>query len=166
MNAKLIHEIVSLRLAVGLFGEQAQLAWWSSSFLGKHALAFLSPIFGGTTRMAQYNGVTGAACRVHDERIGVGRVFHLYRLPETIEQRIADAFQAGSLPEEVARCFEATEAAESILTGLAKGPAASKPGPVRLGGTDMINSPDGVAAATYRAAFHAGIKCYPCFTDR
>jgi hypothetical protein len=168
MNAKLIHQIVGVRLAVGLLGEQEQSAWWPSSFLGRHAQAFLNPIFGSKTRMAQYNGVTEAACRVHDERIGVGRVFHLYRLPETIEQRITDAFQEGSLPEEVTRCFESTEAAESVLTGLAKGPAVVKPGPVRLGGTDMINSPDGVAlaAATYRAAFHAGIKCCPYFTDR
>jgi hypothetical protein len=107
MNAKLVRQIVCLRLAVGLFGEQAQLAWWSSSFLGQHALAFLRPIFGSKTRMAQYNGVTEAACRVHDEKVGVGRVFHLYRLPETIERRISDAFQEGSLPEEVTRCFQA-----------------------------------------------------------
>jgi hypothetical protein len=48
------------------------------------------------------------------------------------------------------------------------GTAAVKPGPVRLGGADLINSPDGVAlvAATYRAAFNASIKCYPYFTDR
>ena len=94
--------------------------------------------------------------------------FTFYRLPETIEQWIANAFQGGSLPEDVTRCFDSTEAAESILAGLAKGQAAVKPGPVRLGGADMINSPDGVAllAATYRAAFQTGIKCYPYFTDR
>jgi hypothetical protein len=168
MNAKLIPKIVGLRLAVGLLGERGQPAWWPSSFLGPHAQTFLNPIFGCKTRMAQYNGITDAACRVHDERIGVGRVFHLYRLPETIEQWITNAFQEGSLPENVTRCFESTEAAESVLTGLAKGPAVVKPGPVRLGGTDMINSPDGVAlvAVTYRAAFHAGVKCYPYFTDR
>jgi hypothetical protein len=168
MNAKLIHNIVGLRLAVGLLGEQEQSGWWPSSFLGRHAPAFLSPIFGGKTKMAQYNGVTEAACLVHDERIGIGRAFHLYRLPETIEQWIANAFQEGSLPEEVTRCFDSAEAAEGILTGLAKGQAAAKPGPVRVGGADMINSPDGVAllAATYRAAFNAGVKCYPYFTDR
>jgi len=129
---------------------------------------FLNPIFGSKTRMAQYHGVTEAACRVHDEKIGVGRVFHLYRLPETIEERISDAFQEGSLPEEVTRCFEAAEDAVRVLADLAKGPVEVKSGPVRLGGADMINSPDGVAllAATYRAAFQAGIKCYPYFTDR
>jgi hypothetical protein len=161
-------QIVALRLAVGLLGEQEQSTWWPSGFLGRHAQAFLNPIFASKTRMAQYHGVTEAACRIHDERIGVGRVFHLYRLPETIEQRISDAFQVGSLPEDVTRCFDSAEAAESVLAGLAKEPAAAKPGPVRLGGADMINSPEGVPllAATYRAAFHAGIKCYPYFTDR
>ena len=168
MNAKLIHQIIGLRLAVGLLGVHGQAAWWPSMFLGQHANAFLSPIFGGKTRMVRYHGVTEAACRIHDERIGVGRVFHLYRLPETIEQRLSDAFQEGSLPKDITRCFESAEAAESVLTALAKGTAAAKPGPVRLGGADMINSPDGAAvvAATYRAAFDAGIKCYPYFTDR
>ena len=97
MEVNRTHQIVGLRLAVGLLGEQEQSAWWPSSFLGRHAQAFLNPIFGIKTRMAQYHGVTEAACRIHDERIGVGRVFHLYRLPGTIEQRISDAFQEGSL---------------------------------------------------------------------
>jgi hypothetical protein len=65
MNPKLIHQIVGLRLGVGFLGEQEQSAWWPSSFLGRHAQAFLNPIFGSKTRMAQYNGVTEAACRVH-----------------------------------------------------------------------------------------------------
>lgn len=168
MKVNHTHQFVALRLAVGLLGEQEQSAWWPSGFLGRHAQAFLNPVFGGKTRMAQYHGVTEAACRIHDERIGVGRVFHLYRLPETIEQQMAAALQEGSLPEDVTRCFDSTERAESVLADLAKGPAAAKPGPVRLGGADMINSPDGVAllAATYRAAFHSSVKCYPYFTDR
>jgi hypothetical protein len=167
MKVNRTHQIVGLRLAVGLLGEKEQSPWWPSTFLGQHAPAFLGPVFGSKRRMAQYHGVTEAACRAHDEKIGVGRVFHLYRLPEAIEQRISDAFREGTLPEDVTRCFESTEAAESMLAGLAKGLAAVKPGPVRLGGADMINSPDGVAllAATYRAAFQTRIKCYPYFTD-
>ena len=161
-------QIVGLRLAVGLLGEQEQSAWWPSGFLGRHAQAFLGPVFGSKTRMAQYHGVTEAACRIHDEKIGVGRVFHLFRLPESIEQRLFDALQEGSVPEEVTRCFDSTEAAESVLAALAKGSAEVKPGPVWLGGADIINSPDGVAllAATYRSAFHTDIRCYPYFTDR
>ena len=137
-------------------------------FLGRHALTFLSPIFGSKTRMAQYHGVTEAACRVHDESIGVGRVFHLFRLPESIEQLIFSALQEGSVPEEVTDCCDSKEAAEGMLARLANGPAAVEPGPIGLGDTAMINSPGGVAlvAATYRAAFPAGIRCYPYFTDR
>jgi hypothetical protein len=168
MKVNHTHQIVGLRLAVGLLGEQEQLAWWPSGFLGRHAQAFLNPIFGSKTLVSQYHGVTEAACRVHDEKIGVGRVFHLFRLPESIEQRISDAFQEGGLPEDVTRSFESTEAAENVLAGLEKEPAAVKPGPIRLGAADMINSPDGIAllAASYRAAFHADVKCYPYFTDR
>jgi hypothetical protein len=168
MNVNLIHQIVGLRLAVGFLGEQEQSAWWPSSFLGRNAPAFLNPIFGSNTRMAQYYGVTEAACRVHDERIGVGRVVHLFRLPESIEQRLSNAFQEGSLPKDVALCFESAEQALSFLTDLTKGPAEVKRGPVRLGGTEIINSPNGIGlvAATYQAAFNAGIRCYPYFTDR
>jgi hypothetical protein len=168
MDAKLIRQIVGLRVAVGFLGEQVQAALWPSMFLGRHAHAFLNPIFGSKTRMAQYHGVTEAACRVHDERIGVGRVFHLFRLPEAIEQLTFSAFQEGSVPEEVMRSFDSTEAAKGILAALAKGLAEVKPGPARLGDADMITSLEGLAlmAATYRAAFDTGIKCYPYFTDR
>jgi hypothetical protein len=168
MNEKLIHQIIGVRLAVGLLGEREQAGWWPSMFLGRHAHAFLSPIFGGKTRMAQYHGVTEAACRVHDESIGVGRVFHLFRLPESIEQLMFSAFQEGDVPEEVTRCFGSREAAESMLASLANGPTAVRPGPIRLGDAGIINTPGGMrlVAANYRAAFEAGIKCYPYFADR
>jgi hypothetical protein len=168
MNEKLIHQIIGVRLAVGFLGEHEQAGWWPSMFLGRHAHAFLSPIFGAKTRMAQYHGVTEAACRAHDESIGVGRVFHLFRLPESIEQLMSSAFQEGNVPEEVTRCFDSREAAEGMLASLANGPTAVRPGPIRLGDAGMINTPSGVrlAAANYQAAFNTGIKCYPYFADR
>jgi hypothetical protein len=75
VKANHTHQIVGLRLAVGLLGEQGQSAWWPSGFLGRHAHAFLNPVFGSKTAMAQFSGVTEAACRVHDERIGVDGYF-------------------------------------------------------------------------------------------
>jgi hypothetical protein len=168
MDAKLVHQIVGLRLTVGFLGEQEQAGWWPSMFLGRHAHAFLNPIFGSKTRMAQYHGVAEAACRVHDESIGVGRVFHLFRLPEAAEQLMFSTFQEASIPEEVTRSFESMETAKGLLAGLAKRLADVRPGPVRLGDADMITSPEGLAlmAGTYRAAFDTGIRCYPYFTDR
>jgi hypothetical protein len=167
MKVNHTHQLVGLRLAVGLLGEQDPSAWWTSSFLGRHAHAFLNPIFGSKTWMAQYQGVTEAACRVHDERIGVGQVFHLYRLPDAVEQRVANALLEAGFLEDVGRCADSTESAKSVLGDLANSAVPARSGPVRIGGMDMINSRNGLAllAASYRAAFHAGIKCYPYFTD-
>jgi hypothetical protein len=162
-----IFQTIRLRIAVGCLGELESSPWWSSSFLGPHAAAFLGPVFGGRTIVAQYHGVVEAACRAHDEKIGVGRVFHLFRLPEAIERRIS-----GSLDNRVAdslkECFASREAAERVLEGLAKGGGDVKPGPFRLGAADALDGPDGVAliAATYTSAFRAGIKCYPYFSGR
>src|SRR6516162_928813 len=88
-----IDQTIRLRIAIGYLGEQA--AWWPSSFLGQHAFTFLSPVFGNRTTVAQYHGVVEAACRAHDEKIGIGRVFHLFRLPEAAERRISSYLQQG-----------------------------------------------------------------------
>jgi hypothetical protein len=162
-----IHQIIRLRIAVGCLGELDGPPWWQCSFLGPHAAAFLSPVFGSRTTIAQYQGVVEAACRIHDEKIGVGRVFHLFRLPEATERRISgcpDNQVADSLKE----CFASREAAERVLAGLAKGGGDVKPGPFRLGAAEALDGPDGVAliAAAYRSAFRAGIKCYPYFSGR
>ena len=50
--------------------------------------AFLTPLFARTRLLAQCSGVTRAAALIHDERIGVGDVYHLFRLPEDVEQGI------------------------------------------------------------------------------
>jgi hypothetical protein len=43
--------------------------------------------------VAQYHGVQEAASRVHDEHIGIGRVYHLFRLPEHVEQALFNSLQ-------------------------------------------------------------------------
>jgi hypothetical protein len=159
---------IQLRIAVGYLGEQAASPWWSSTFLGPHAATFLSPVFGNKTIAAQYQGIVEAACRAHDEKIGVGRVYHLFRLPEATERRISSYLQDGQVAEELRECFDSCESAERILASLANGGGDVKPGPVRLGAASSISAPNGIAliAATYRSAFQAGIKCYPYFSDR
>jgi hypothetical protein len=52
------------------------------------------PVFGANIMQARYQGIVEASKRVHDERIGVGRVFHLFRLPETTEQRLFDSLSS------------------------------------------------------------------------
>ena len=88
MNASTLAQIVRLRLLVGFLGERSQFNWWPSAFFISSSSAFLSPIFTKTAFTAQYHGVKEAASRVHDEHIGVGKVYHLFRLPETVEQTL------------------------------------------------------------------------------
>lgn len=80
MNADLISLVMRLRVAVGYLGEKDQNGWWTSSFLSPTSKPFLSPVFPRTFALAQLHGVTAAAAAVHDDRIGVGDVFHLFRL--------------------------------------------------------------------------------------
>ena len=161
-------DIVRLRLAAGFLGEKDQSAWWSSDFLGRNAGAFMTPIFSNKTRLAQYHGVTEAACRVHDDHIGVGRAFHLFRLPERLEQRLFDHLLHYAEPADFDQCYASTESAEQILAALAAGTAQVDVGPMRVGTTDMFDGSEWVLvlAAHYQAAFKAGIQCYPYFTER
>jgi hypothetical protein len=98
MKVNHTHQIVGLRLAVGLLGEQEQSAWWPSGFLGRHAQAFLGPVFGSKTRMAQYHGVTDAACRIHYERPGSGGCFTSFGCQNRSSSGYSMPFKKGVFP--------------------------------------------------------------------
>lgn len=85
----LIHEIAKLRTCVAFLGEKEQNNWWPCSFLSSSGAAFLTPVFPKTSLLARVNGASTAAQVIHDEYIGVGNVYHLFRLPENIEREIA-----------------------------------------------------------------------------
>ena len=55
-------------------------------FLSSSSKAFLGPIYPNSIDIAQYSGVCQAASIVHDEHIGIGKHYHLYRLPDAIER--------------------------------------------------------------------------------
>ena len=155
-------DISRLRVLVGYLGEHNQANWWSSSFLGRSSEAFLAPIFGNAVENARVVGVTEAARRVHDDAIGVGRTFHLFRLPETLEQelhRTLSASKDAATPESVDAAIEELKALSSVDSN-------PKPGPVHVGALDMLADAQWVpvVASHYRAAFAAGVQSFPYFT--
>src|SRR5690606_29001044 len=83
--------ITELRVLIVYLGEKGQANWWGSEFFSATATAFLAPIFNRSLFLAQYQGATAAAAKVHDEAIGVGRIYHLFRLPIGLEQASAEA---------------------------------------------------------------------------
>ena len=46
MEAEQNKQLVLLRVAVGLLGEQSENCWWSSAFCGTGGTAFLAAVFG------------------------------------------------------------------------------------------------------------------------
>ena len=157
--------IVSLRLSVGFLGERDGAGWWRSGFTSPTAPAFLAPIFGAKVLHAQYQGLIETARRVHDERIGVGRVFHPFRLPEAQEQRVMDALRSDR--EKLTAGISSHEAAMNDLQDLAGQVVDVKPGPTLIGSLETLEDPNWVTkiAAIYLAAFKSNIQCFPYFSD-
>lgn len=160
--------LATLRAVVGYLGERERYGWWQSAFFGAGSAAFLSPVFTRTRWLAQITGVTRAAAAIHDERIGVGEVYHLFRLPEEMEHGIHRALRDDGLCADIAALVSGKEAALNYLRQQAGAPARPGIGPVRAGGIrellDIRHWP--VVAAHYARAFDQAAETYPYFADR
>lgn len=154
-------DILRLRVLVGYLGERHGSNWWSSSFLDPTSEAFISPIFGAAVANARVVGVTEAARRIHDDAIGVGHIFHLFRLPETLEHELHKML---GVSEGVANIPSVHAAIEELET-MSGGDAAPMAGPVHVGALQMLADAPWVPvlASHYRAAFAAGVRSLPYF---
>jgi len=105
--------------------------------------------------------VTAAAARVHDEHIGVGRSFHLFRLPEVYEQSASEAFADPSFSEGVQDWLAGRDQALSRLEALAR-PMTASEGPVVLGDFgEGLSDTLPALAGVYLDAFRKGIRTFP-----
>lgn len=162
-----LQAITRLRVIVGYLGEKAQFDWWPSGFFTPSSAAFLNPVFARTAPLAQYHGVKEAARPLHDEHIGVGRVFHLYRLPETLEQSLFELLQepaAVAAHPDIASQAAALDALQSFF----RTPSAGQEGPIQIGTSADLDDNAWIAAAAgcYHAAFTKGMRSYPYLVDR
>ena len=168
MKDDLVTTLVTLRFVVGYLGERAQFAWWQSAFLAPASGAFLTPLFARTQALARCTGVTQAATLVHDDRIGVGDVYHLFRLPEDMEQAIHRALQGRE--QDAARLALVADQATALahLQGLATATADGVVGPTWVGGTAALrdNKAWRRVAGHYAQAFAQRSEIFPYFADR
>jgi hypothetical protein len=154
--------VAELRVLVGYLGEKNQANWWSSDFFGATAAAFLAPIFNRSLFLAQYHGVTAAAAKVHDESIGVGRIFHLFRLPIGLEQASADALNDVLFVQTIQAKLDCRELAMARLAELATNTESASSGPVSLGQISQDLEPElRRTAGFYFAALTSGIQTFP-----
>jgi hypothetical protein len=162
MKESYLPTLLQMRLLVGFLGERAQCAWWPTAFYETSSKLFLEPVFSKTSRLAQYHGVLEAAIRLHDEHLSVGS-YHLFRLPEEIEQDLHAIVQSSAGEELASQAPPSKEAALDALKRLASTSATSSVGPTAVGNIKDINSIDTLKAiaAAYLSAFSQNAKTYP-----
>ena len=162
MNNELAKTIAELRVLVGYLGEKGQANWWGSEFFGPTAAAFLSPIFNRSLMLAQYQGVTAAVTKVHDEAIGVGRIYHLFRLPIGLEQAASEIFSDESFLESLKSPLASRDAALARLGVIGVKGQTATPGPISLGlmDDDLVGGLQR-AAGIYHSALVGGLQSFP-----
>jgi len=158
-------ELISTRLLVAFLGEKEQLGWWNTGFLGSTGQRYLGFNFPRSSLSAGMNAATHAACQLHDERIGRGRVFHLFRLPSSMEEEIHASLLDDKVQESLLELIPDRDAALRSLATIAKERDKAHEGPVTIGGKDDIQKKNSVSklAAYYLHAFNNGTKVFPYF---
>lgn len=162
MTTTSLPDILKTRLLVGYLGERAQHAWWPTAWYEGSSRLFLEPVFARTSRLAQYHGVLEAARRLHDEHLSVGS-YHLFRLPEEVEQDLHNLVQRPDADEFALQNMCSKDAALSSLKELAGGVSVKSVGPTVIGNISDMDLPSTVQsiAAAYLSAFSQDAKTYP-----
>jgi hypothetical protein len=157
-----LRTLLSMRLLVGYLGERSQFAWWPTKFYEASSRPFLEPVFSKTSRLAQYHGVLEAARRLHDEHLNVGS-FHLFRMPEEVEQDLHAIVQSALGEELATQTGQNMEAALEALTQLGVTTAPTGEGPIAVGAIQDIDSADVLQAiaSAYLTAFSRSSRIYP-----
>src|SRR5687767_14887500 len=155
MGDSQLRGFLKLRLIVGYLGERSQFGWWSSTFFDASSKSFLEPSFPKTFPLAQYHGVTEAARRLHDEHIGIGRVSHLFRLPEELEQDLHKLMTWELKDEQLFSEIKNKETALQNLSEIAGLKGQESEGPLAIGKLADIRKATTLQkfAQTYLAAF-------------
>ena len=162
MTSSTLPTLLQMRLLVGFLGERAQFAWWPTAFYELSSRLFLEPVFSKTSNLAQYHGVVEAARRLHDEHLSVGS-FHLFRLPEEVEQDLHALMQSTTGEHLACNILQSKDAALMALKSLAPPGAKFSDGPTAVGSVTDIQTGDvpKAIAGAYQWAFSGNARTYP-----
>lgn len=154
--------ILNLRFLIGFLGERSQFGWWPTAFYEASSKLFLEPVFSKTSRLAQYHGVLEAARQLHDEHLSVGS-YHLFRLPEEVEQDLHATVHSSVGEELASQAPQSKEAALDALKRLAGTGGTSSVGPTAVGSIKDLDSTETIKAiaAAYLSGFTQNAKTYP-----
>jgi hypothetical protein len=162
----LLKTIVQLRISVAALGEKNGAAWWDCSFLEEASIRYLSYAFPRAPELAALEGAFEAARRVHDTRIGVQGVNHLFRLPYEIELRLVDTMKM-EIPDLCSYMKNANADPSKYMSSLSGIASVAEPGyegPLKIGSSaeEMLTEATlKRMAAIYLGAFNSRKKSFP-----
>ena len=159
--------IVRLRILVLALGEAHMSGWWKTQFLSTTGLSYLNRLYPRSSFAAAVRSASRAAKAVHDSSIGVGNVFHLFRLPQQHERRVEEFLRAHGAdpPQAFAPMLNQREQLLEALEELGSANSSSARGPLRLGTLSDLQTDAWIAAcaSAYASAFRQGGKVFPYF---
>lgn len=79
---------IRLRSVVLALGESMRPCWWNTEFMNETGLRFLERLYPRSFFQAAIHAAGQAACEIHDRAVGRVGVYHLFRLPESLEVEI------------------------------------------------------------------------------
>jgi hypothetical protein len=168
-SSEAVRRLVLLRTLVAALGERANPPWWRTQFLTDVGIRALDRVFPRTATQAALESTTVVARADHDKRIGVGRRYHLFRLPTNLEQSVLDALKEELFHTEATAVLKKPQhELLQELAAMAKSPRnPSGEGAIRIGPAGRLLETSGIAemAAHYRASFETGHRLFPYFDE-
>jgi hypothetical protein len=163
-NEIFIADLLRLRAIVAFLGEKKQFGWWDSSLLDPIGQKVMLTIFPRSASISALNASAEAARKVHDERIGRGRVYHLFRLPPITEQNL-HTFGMESAPRELRDGLN-TETALAALGSFCESESQRGQGPMKIGTAEDLKTNECLTkiATAYFSAFSHNVETFPYFT--
>jgi hypothetical protein len=158
--SELIKQFILLRLQVAYAGEVNQPAWWPTNCLTSDAGLDFKHLFADAAPAVAWQLSSHAACQAHDKWLS-GMDYHLFRLPEGLEEAIY--YTGLQLP--VVQAQEWLSEKEGLVTADVSEKVPTT-GPQRLGSSADLLSGIALPAlrACYGAALQSGVQVFPYFT--
>ena len=130
--------LLKMRLLVGFLGETSTVRdGGQPPSTSRRGIYSSNRAFPKTIRLAQYHGVIEAARRVHHEHLSVGS-FHLFRLPEEMEQDLHALLQTGPGRLFPAGFCQDKSVALDELRNVARDAKTNVAGPVSIGRVEEL----------------------------
>lgn len=164
--AQLAFRLRALTLALG---ESVRPQWWTTQFMSVAGMRFLERLYPRTAFQAAVHAAGRAACDAHDRAVGRVGVYHLFRLPESLEldmARIPPDFDHQFVTQFRAG-LGTTERLLALLAAMCEGVGVETAGGARRIGSDsdsMTLPSLKKVASIYHQAFSQGKPAFPYFT--